>query len=301
MSAPVIMTGLRARPGVGYGPAHFGELMQGAVARGRILISLPCPLFRSVAEFTPSLGRGVHIRTAGKTKARRAAGIALAELGARWRGGTLAIRSNVPVGRGLGSSTADCVAAVRAVAAAAGTTLAPETIARIVVAAEGAADSTMFPSAVLFLHREGSVLEDLNGQLPAFEVLGFDTRRGGRGVDTLAQPRPQYSARELDQFAALAGLAREAVAAQDVRRAGYAATASARINQRFLPKPRFGDIEQVASETGAAGVAAAHSGTAAGLLYDPADEATAGRIAAASRKLAGMGIEATWRYVTRHG
>ena len=58
MASQVIMTGLRPRPGTGAGPAHFGELMQGAVPDGRVLVSLPCPLFRSEATFQPSIELG---------------------------------------------------------------------------------------------------------------------------------------------------------------------------------------------------------------------------------------------------
>ncbi len=295
------MTGLRPRPGTGAGPAHFGELMQGAVPDGRVLVSLPCPLFRSEATFQPSIERGVRIRPAEKVKARRAAETLLSELDTAWLGGSLSINSNVPASRGLGSSTADCVAALRAVASALGATLAAETVARIVVSAESAADSTMFPSAVLFLYREGRVLDDLGAELPALEVLGFDTNPSSLGVDTLAHPQPQYNARDLNRFAELAGLTRQAVTAQDVRRAGYVATACARVNQRFLPKPRFDDLEQIATETGALGVIAAHSGTVAGLLFDPKDRATPSGISIASRQLARLGIEDTWHYLTRRG
>ncbi len=301
MSSQIITTGLRPRIGTGVGAAHFGELMQGALAGGRVLLSLPCPLFQSEATFSPSRERGVLMCPSHRQKARLAAETLLAELDTAWRGGFLSIRSNVPVSRGLGSSTADCVAALRAVASALGATLTSGTIARIAVSAESAADSTMFPSAVLFLHREGRVLEDLGAELPALEVLGFDTGPSGRGVDTLTHPQPRYEASDLARFAILAGLARQAVAAQDVHCAGFAATGCARVNQRFLPKPRFDDLERIASESGALGIVAAHSGTVAGLLFDPKDKATPGRISIASRQLARMGIEDTWRFITRRG
>lgn len=274
------------------GPAHFGEVLQGMSAGRRVLLSLPCPLFHSRASFAS----GGH--RAGE-KARRAMALALMELDAPWRGGALTVHSNVPVGRGLGSSTADCVAAIRATALAVGAVITRETIARLVVAAEGAADSVMFPAAILFSNREGVVLEDFGGEVPPLEVLGFDT--GGEGVDTLAHPTPAYTRAEQTSFAALIGVLRDAVARQDSRLAAHVATASARINQRYLPKPRFGDFEQVAEEVGALGILAAHSGTVAGLLFDPGDAATPCRVRRAAGQLARMGIRKTWHYVTRRG
>ncbi|WP_162240362.1 hypothetical protein [Nocardia arizonensis] len=47
------------------------------------------------------------------------------------------------------------------------------------------------------------------------------------------------------------------------------ATASARLNQRFLEKPELETLVEIAAEHGAAGVQVAHSGSVAGVLFDP--------------------------------
>ena len=46
------------------------------------------------------------------------------------------------------------------------------------------------------------------------------------------------------------------------------ATASARVNQRFLPKPSLPDLIELSRRLGGAGVQVAHSGTVAGLIFD---------------------------------
>ena len=72
----------------------------------------------------------------GKWKARRAAEIALARLGRGGAGGRLTLRCRAPERLGLGSSTSDAVAAIRAVANAFGARVSAEEISAIAVEAE---------------------------------------------------------------------------------------------------------------------------------------------------------------------
>jgi mevalonate kinase len=70
----------------------------------------------------------------------------------------LRIASDIPMGHGYGSSTADVIASIRAAAAALGTKLLPSAISRLAVAAEIAADAIAFEAeALLFAQREGLV------------------------------------------------------------------------------------------------------------------------------------------------
>jgi uncharacterized protein involved in propanediol utilization len=62
------------------------------------------------------------------------------------------------------------------------------------------------------------------------------------------------------------------VCRQDIKLLGRVATASATINQEFLPKPLFPEIRTLADRAGALGVAVAHSGTVLSILLDPDDE-----------------------------
>jgi uncharacterized protein involved in propanediol utilization len=140
---------------------------------------------------------------------------------------------------------------------------------------------------VLFAHRDGMVLETLGHRLPPLLVVGCDTQPGVR-VDTLGLPPADYDDREVATFGVLRSALRRAVAAGDAALLGKVATASARINQRFLPKPGLADLLELGRRHGGCGIQVAHSGTVAGLVFDasrPDAVAGARRCAAAIESL----------------
>jgi uncharacterized protein involved in propanediol utilization len=262
--------------GVGYAPAHHGELLQGmftddAGRLRRALVTLPCPHRGTRAVFQPSQSHWGVVGTPELIKVRRAAIITLqrfATYPSPAKGGQIEITSDVPRGIGMGSSTSDVTATIRAVAAYHRVSLSPEEVARLAVLAECAADSTMIDDrVVLFAHRDGVVLETLGYRLPPMIVVGCDTEPGVR-VDTLGLEPAEYDDRELGAFSALRGALRRAVATGDVALLGRVATASARINQRFLPKRRLDRLIDLCLRHGGSGVQVAHSGTVAGLIFD---------------------------------
>jgi uncharacterized protein involved in propanediol utilization len=55
---------------------------------------------------------------------------------------------------------------------------------------------------------------------------------------------------------------------QLLKKIGQAATMSAKVNQRLLPKPYLDTLIEIAEEYEAHGVCIAHSGTIAALLFD---------------------------------
>jgi uncharacterized protein involved in propanediol utilization len=64
------------------------------------------------------------------------------------------------------------------------------------------------------------------------------------------------------------GLFRRAIHAQDADLLGHVATASARINQRYLPKQHFDVLLHISRDAGACGVQVAHSGNLMGVLIN---------------------------------
>ncbi|MFI7504364.1 kinase [Streptomyces sp. NPDC049687] len=286
--------------GTGTAPAHHGELLQGAFtdAAGqgpvRALVTLPCPLYTTRATFTPAPGGAVTVSPPWKTKARRAAELALRDVPS---GGHLEVSGNVPLGRGFGSSTSDVLAAVRAVRDAVGAPLTAGEAARLAVCAETASDALMFEeTTVLFAQREGRPLEDFGNTLPPLRVLGFGSRpeATGRGVDTLALPPPRYDDTETARFDQLRVLLRKAIRTQDAALLGTVATESAVLNQRRLPVPALDRILTVADTCGALGVQIAHSGDIAGLLFAP--ETPKPRTTLARALLRRAGIEELWEW-----
>lgn len=286
---------------------HHGELFQGVLQAPdghlqRCLLTLPCPGFYANARFTPSrTSRHIDVLPGGKPKARNAARRTLDALGLHNYGGLLMLSGNIPDARGYGASTADVVAAIRAVAEAFAARLAASDIAGLAVASETASDSLMFTPAALFAYREGTTIETYAAALPEMEVLGFDTEPGSPGIDTLKLPPARYNQNEISQFQTLLALLRQALAGADIAALGQVASASAHINQRFLPTTHFDVLEAIAAATGAAGLQVAHSGTVAGLLYDPSLPRLDERIATARSVLHGLNCGHIQQFSTRSG
>jgi len=285
--------------GCGYAIAQHGELFQGVVQEDncsihRCLLSLPFPGMASSATFEFKANQELFVSPSHKIKALKAAKITAEMLGVWPLEGALILKSNIPEAKGYGSSTADCTAAVLAVADACGTTLRPEEVAALVVKAEVASGNIMFANPVLLAHREGKVLEYYPHKLPNLAVLGFDMEQEGY-VDTLLFPLAKYSPHEIIYLRRLRLELRRALITQDVRLLGAVATASAELNEKFLPKLRFADVRRVAMSVDAAGVSVAHSGTVGAILFDPNGECEA-RIEKASKKLAACGIKNSLRF-----
>ncbi|MFJ9646144.1 GHMP kinase [Streptomyces sp. NPDC101206] len=314
--------------GTGYAPCHHGEILQGVFLdhdgrRCAGLVTLPMAGPGSRAEFTRRPGTAPGALTvvpADRTKAARAAALAIAECAERTGlppcGGELRLTGDVPVGLGMGSSTSDVIAAVRAVADAYGLRMGAGTVARLAVRAERASDPLMLDDGrpVLFAQREGRVLEVLGPALPPLVVVGC-TLGGGAPVDTLSlpvspSPSPSPSVavavseadEDEDDVRACERLRtqlRRAVATGDVPLLGAVATASARRGQRVLGHPEFEALTAIARRTGAAGVQIAHSGAVAGVLFDPVAPGVRHRVRRCLHGLDAHGIPATRTFTTR--
>ncbi|MBZ9974032.1 GHMP kinase [Mesorhizobium sp. BR-1-1-10] len=284
--------------GAGFGVAvgHHGELVQGlfeddGARLRRALVSLPCRQLQSRARFSGGDGDLVAVTPESCDKARRAAELTIARFGQRATGGNLAIDSNVPVGRGMGSSTADVLSSIQAVLGWLEIEAASDEVMRIAVSAETACDSTLFKQqAVLFAHRDGIVLEAFRRPLPPVDLISVDTTPDVT-VDTLEYQPARYDASEIETFRPLRSLLRTAIKHADIRMLGRVATASARINERFLPKPGLDEIETIGSRFDAVGVQVAHSGTVVGLMFDALDPKASANIAGAADALRGSGFD----------
>ena len=192
------------------------------------------------------------------------------------------LRGDIPVGLGMGSSTSDVIAAVRAVADAHGVqALRRETVARLAVRAERASDPLMLDGRpLLFAQREGRVLEILGAALPPLVVVGC-TLGGGRPVDTLAlQAGATYDDGEMS--AGVLPLAGTCCGGRSCT------PGTPRCSGMSPPRVRAGGLNGTSRTPssgragsrspgghGAVGLQIAHSGCVAGLLFDPAKPRTA--------------------------
>jgi uncharacterized protein involved in propanediol utilization len=268
------MTNRSANISMGSAFGHAGEFLQGIVDDGgelkRVLVSIPAPGLRSRVIFMPSGGNELTVFPEWKQKSLRAFQLAWLQFSSTNPCGTLVIRSDIPVSRGLGSSTADCVAAIRAAGSHWNCKLRADQIAVLAHQAECFSDATMFENRlVVFQHCEGRVHEYLDGAIPNLRLLIVEPSDGGYKVDTDTLVRPDYTKDEIREFTECLTRFRRAAAANDTHEIADIARISARINQAYHPKQKRDEVERIAADTDALGVAIAHSGDMQILLYLP--------------------------------
>ncbi len=246
-------------------PASFGELLQGMLPDGsHFLVTLPIDL-HSRASFTVSAETAaLSVWPESSWKVLRGVTALLRRYGLPLRG-ELRLQSDIPRGKGLASSTADLVAACRAVAGRYDLRLDLEVLETTLRDIEPS-DGLMYEGVVAYRHREGRMLERL-GRVPALTLVAID--EGGE-IETLAHNARalDYSDAERDEYAELLAQVRHAIENDDVEALGAVATRSALLNQRLLPKRWFDAMRKIAREIRAAGVVAAHSGTYLGIMID---------------------------------
>ena len=261
---------------VGRAGRHHGEILQGlwwppSEARPDpvpCLVTLPVREAGSQAHFTLAQGRQIEVHPARKVKAARAARLVLDALDASAYGGVLRLHCPIPVGLGLGSSSSDVLATLRAVCLACGARADASMLARLAVSAEVASDPLMFDGAVLFAQREGRVLEHWGQWIPEFLLLSVNTDPHSGGRDTLSLPLPSGEAMR-DEYCALVQQARAAFQAHDAAAIAAVATRSAELHQITAPMRGFHALRALSITSGALGLQISHSGTVAGLLFDP--------------------------------
>ena len=106
--------------GCGHASGHYGEIVQGIFQGNdgnaqRGLVTMPCPLAVVHAAFEGSADKALEVSPSTSKKALNAARLTLDRLGQSSFGGVITIESNIPEGLGMGSSTADVIATIRAV------------------------------------------------------------------------------------------------------------------------------------------------------------------------------------------
>ena len=248
-------------------PGTCGELVQGTLDGIPCLVSCPIASY-SVAEvrYEPGSAWSVNPDLVKTTTALR---YGLEYLEVADSSGRVHLHSDLPHGRGYGSSTADIGATLFALSHATGHALQPAEVAHLALRVEPT-DGSLFPGWVLWDHRGGHICEDL-GAPPLLSVIVLDP---GGEVDTVAYNQQTHApmlrtlaAQHREAFAWL----QEGIKHGDATAIGAAATLSAVTHQAILPNPLLDLALRLAQDIGAVGVCRAHSGTIIGLLIDPHD------------------------------
>jgi uncharacterized protein involved in propanediol utilization len=321
------------RTGVGLSKGHFGEFLQGyfedidEVVDGKVKpkqdrASITVPLkvnlgltadpsdqasteavlppakTGSLAVFSPTPDSEVSVDPSDRTLAKKAVNRILRTLKQQHMGGTLKIITNGGLSRGLGTSTADIVASIRAVTDSLRESVDKEKIGEIAATTEGASDGIMYDEATLFVTTRGKVLERFIESCPRIEIVGFDLESGEGGIDTLDLSPRHYSESQREKLLELRKKARTAFFESDVDLLGDVATQSARINQRFLEKPILDEIVDLTEKFDGDGVVIAHSGTLMGILFQPANYPSSDQLKTLKSQLESLGLSNIKHYST---
>lgn len=245
----------------------LGELFQGPVVRdGKAdigLVSLPLKRYSRV-RFTSGPQEDAGIGLAAKARSRRAIEIYLDRQGVSLPDGQWACDSELLLGKGMASSTADIVATIRCLDSLFQRRTPVESLVAILREIERS-DSVFLDHYALYLSGRQEVVHRF-GCEPRFEACYVDE---GGTVDTEAmgpallrhyESRLPAYMKNLDQ-------ALNAFAAADAPAIARCATVSAGLSQVVAPKAGFDALLRERERFRADGIVVAHTGTLLGYLF----------------------------------
>jgi len=245
-----------------YCPGSCGELIQGVIHGKELLISYPIELGTSLSIGLSSEKNNIELMPKVKEAIKRT--LNLIGIPEKFIGNIkMQKRSQLALGKGMSSSTADIACAIFAIGALFGVNLDSKTVVDISVSIEPT-DSIIFEELTLFDSLKGEIILPL-APVPLLKVIVLE----GRGsIDTLEYHRTVgravYSYAEA--WEEVYTMMEDALKKGDWNGVGASAIRSARIQQKLLLKPYLDEIIDCALSSGAYGVNVAHSGTAVGLF-----------------------------------
>ena len=249
-------------------PGSCGELVQGIINDQNFLVSCPIDLYSQARVKLKPKSRQITLdkafpRTLQAIK-RALNYYQVSELGI-----DIEIDSELLIGRGMASSTADLAAAVSAIMLLLNGKVDFDLLKRILLEVEPT-DSTFLAGLHLFDHLNGSKIEYL-GRPPELEIMIFnqpeiietDWFNQQHNLEALK------SSKEPEVREALS-LIREGIREQDKKLIGQGATISSLAHQQLLPKEGLGKIKEIImKDENIYGMNIAHSGSLVGLLVEP--------------------------------
>ena len=247
-------------------PGACGELVQGTINNINFLITCPINIFSYV---TVELNKQdfITINDPKRKKVIKAVNSTMYHILGKRHGATITVNSEIPIGKGLASSTADITADCMATAHVLNYKISYEEIAKIALSIEPT-DGLFYPGIVAFDHVKGNYYQKIGDAIP-IDILIFDF---GGTVDTIAfnqrKDLGEKNQSNEKQIKHAYELIRKGLMDKNPALVGEGATISSLLNQSILYKPHLEDIADLVINLGALGINVAHSGTIFGILLE---------------------------------
>lgn len=246
-------------------PASCGEFVQGILDKEEYLSSYAIDMFSiaTLEEKKLDVNLGPNKSRKAIEKVFEKFNIPLKES----RNISLDIDSNIPVGKGMASSTADIGATIRATLSLLNKKLNNEEISYIA--------SEIEPTDSILLY-ENSIFNPINGNVKSYlsslkkaKVIVLEP---DEILETsLIRSNPSYLEKKLENRDIIKksfNLLEEGLYKNDLKTIGKACTLSSLANENIHKKPYLNEIVDISEKMDAYGVNIAHSGTVIGMLVD---------------------------------
>jgi uncharacterized protein involved in propanediol utilization len=247
----------------------IGEWLQGTDKSGDPIVyplTTTSSPFRTVTWIEPSANLSIVIKSPQSPGSKRKTELAVNEMAvacgfATECGYRITIWNSPPRAKGLGSSSIDIASALLSIKHYRNLDLSDAALFQVMCRVERS-DFLFSPELIVATNPVTGTFS-IAGTVPRCIVLALDTapleRVDTEGVRHLDLARRRFG-QEYEELCSL-------IQTGDLEAMFYAATRSAEINNRLLPKPGFSTARKLANDFRTLGLAAAHTGTYLGLLF----------------------------------
>lgn len=250
-------------------PGTCGELVQGIYEGNNFQVTCPIELFSYIhlelADSNKDL-QNFYLQE----KSRQVLISTLNYFGLSEKDVNLKIEifSEIPLAKGMGSSSADIIGIILGVSFLLKKKISIDEVAKLALAIEPT-DGIMYKDIVCFDHLKKGLLERI-GQPPLLDILVIDP---GGWVDTLEfnqrEDLVKLRLKNQKDIAQALELVKKGTIEKNIKLIGEGATLSALCNQKILFKKELEEVISTSYKRGVVGVNVAHSGVVLGVLLPP--------------------------------